>query len=69
MDGPVVPRKRKRKMLKPVPALGRKLLTLVQAAGLNQLELVPEYQCPGLTGAISRLKDVLEEHSMSNGPP
>ena len=69
VEGPVVPRKRKRKMLKPVPALGRKLLTLVQAAGLNQLELVPEYQSPGLTGAISRLKDVLEDHSMSNGTP
>ncbi len=67
LDGPVIPRKRRRKTLKPVPALGRKLLTLIQAAGLNQMELVPEYQSPGLTGAISRVKEVLEEHSMSNG--
>ncbi|MDV0787602.1 hypothetical protein VC623_23690 [Citrobacter amalonaticus] len=69
VEGPVVPRKRKRKTLKPVPALGRKLLTLIQAAGLNQIELVPEYQSPGLTGAINRIKEVLEEHSMSNGTP
>ncbi|ECZ5331824.1 hypothetical protein AHQ56_23850 [Salmonella enterica subsp. enterica serovar Senftenberg] len=69
VEGPVVPRKRRRKTLKPVPALGRKLLTLIEAAGLNQLELVPEYQSPGLTGAIFRLKEVLEEHSMRNGTP
>lgn len=67
VDGPVVPRKRRRKTLKPVPALGRKLLTLVQAAGLNQLELIPEYQSPGLSGAISRIKEVLDNHSMRNG--
>lgn len=56
VEGLVVPRKRRRKTLKPVPALGRKLLTLIQAAGLNQLELVPEYQSPGVTGAISRIR-------------
>ena len=67
MDGPVIPRKRRRKTLKPVPALGRKLLTLIQAAGLNQPELVPEYQSPGLTGAINSVKEVLQEHSMSSG--
>lgn len=67
--GPVVSRKRRQKTLKPVPALGRKLLTLIQAAGLNQLDLVPEYQNVGLTGAISRIKEVLESHSMSNGTP
>lgn len=69
VEGPVVPRKRRRKNLKPVPALGRKLLTLIQAAGLNQLELVPEYQSPGVTGAISRIRTVLEEHSLRNGTP
>ncbi len=69
VEGSVVPRNRRRKTLKPVPALGRKLLTLIQAAGLNQLELVPEYQSPGLTGAISRIKEVLEDHSMRNGTP
>lgn len=69
VDGPVVTRKRRRKTLKPVPALGRKLLTLIQAAGLNQLELVPEYQNVGLTGAISKIKEVLESHSMKNGTP
>lgn len=65
--GAVIPRKRRRKTLKPIPALGRKLLTLIQAAGLNQLELVPEYQSPGLVGSISRIKEVLDEHSMGNG--
>ncbi|WP_313107858.1 MULTISPECIES: hypothetical protein [Pseudescherichia] len=69
VEAPVVPRKRRRKTLKPIPALGRKLLTLIQAAGLNQLELVPEYQSPGLVGSISRIKEVLEEHSMGNGTP
>lgn len=69
VEGPVVPRKRRRKTLKPIPALGRKLLTLIQAAGLNQLELVPEYQSPGLVGSINRIKEVLDEHSMSNGTP
>ncbi|WP_312774538.1 hypothetical protein [Atlantibacter hermannii] len=68
-DGVVIPRKRRRNTLKPVPALGRKLLTLIQAAGLNQMELVPEYQSPGLTGAINRVKAVLEEFTMSNGTP
>ncbi|HCM9111325.1 MULTISPECIES: hypothetical protein [Enterobacteriaceae] len=69
IEGPAVDRKRRRKTLKPIPALGRKLLTLIQAAGLNQLELVPEYQSPGLVGSINKIKDVLEEHSMSNGTP
>nr|WP_269134978.1 hypothetical protein [Pseudescherichia vulneris] len=69
VEGPVVTRKRRRNTLKPIPALGRKLLTLIQAAGLNQLELVPEYQSPGLVGSISRIKEVLEEHTMDNGTP
>lgn len=63
----VVPRKRRRKTLKPIPALGRKLLTLIQAAGLNQLELVPEYKSPGLIGSVNRIKEVLDEHTMGNG--
>lgn len=41
VDGPAVPRKRRRKTPKQILALGRKLLTLIQAAGLNQLELIP----------------------------
>lgn len=69
VEGPVVPRKHRRKTLKPIPALGRKLLTLIQAAGLNQLELVPKFQSPGITGAIGRVRKVLEEHAMSNGTP
>lgn len=69
VDGPTVPRKRRRKTLKPIPALGRKLLTLIQAAGLNQLELIPEFKRPGAGGAISRIKMVLEEHTTRNGTP
>lgn len=69
VDGPVAPRKRRRKTLKPIPALGRKLLTLIQAAGLNQLELIPDFQRPGAAGAIHRLKTVLEEHTTGNGTP
>jgi hypothetical protein len=38
VDGPLVPHKHRRKTLKPIPALGRKLLTLLQAAGLNHLD-------------------------------
>ncbi|MFW7199414.1 hypothetical protein [Enterobacter sp. BNK-16] len=67
VEGQVVPRKRRRKTLKPIPALGRKLLTLIQAAGLNQLELVPEYKSPGLVGSVNRIKEVLDEHTMGNG--
>lgn len=67
VERPVVPRKRRRKTLKPIPALGRKLLTLIQAAGLNQLELVPEYKSPGLVGSVKRIKEVLDEHTMGNG--
>ena len=67
VEGPVEPRKRRRKTLKPIPALGRKLLTLIQAAGLNQLELVPEYKSPGLVGSVKRIKEVLDEHTMGNG--
>ncbi|QMM55128.1 hypothetical protein HVX06_21550 (plasmid) [Enterobacter sp. RHB15-C17] len=66
-DEPAQPRKARRKPLKPVPALGRKLLTLIQAAGLNQLELGPAYHAPGLAGAIQSIKDVLEAHTMKNG--
>lgn len=62
-----MPRKRRRKTLKPIPTLGRKLLTLIQAAGLNQLELVPEYKSPGLVGSVNRIKEVLDEHTMGNG--
>jgi hypothetical protein len=43
------------------------LLTLIQAAGLNQIELVPEFQSPGLVGSINSIKDVLDEHSIGNG--
>lgn len=59
----------RRKPLKPVPALGRKLLTLLQAAGLNQLELSGG-DCPtGLVKAIEELKDVLDNSTMMNSIP
>lgn len=57
----------RRTALKPVPAFGRKLLTLLQAAGLNQRELVPLYQSPGTAGAITSIKDVLNNNAMNNG--
>ncbi|KAF1366324.1 hypothetical protein [Yokenella regensburgei] len=57
----------RRTALKPVPALGRKLLTLLQVAGLNQRELVPHYQSPGTAGAITSIKDVLKNNAMNNG--
>lgn len=66
VEGPVVP-VNGAKLLNPFPALGRKLLTLIQAAGLNQLELVPEYKSPGLVGSVNRVKEVLDEHTMGNG--
>lgn len=66
-DGPAEPGKRRRKTLKPIRALGRKLLTLIQAAGLHQLELIPEFQRPGAGEAIGRIKMVLEEHTTGNG--
>lgn len=61
------PRKKRRKTLKPVPALGRKLLTLIQAAGLNQIELGTHYKPPGLATAVQFVKDVLNTHTMRNG--
>lgn len=61
------PRKKRRKPLKPVPALGRKLLTLIQAAGLNQIELGADYKPFGLATAVQFVKDVLDTHSMKNG--
>ncbi|WNJ82227.1 hypothetical protein RJE46_25145 (plasmid) [Cedecea neteri] len=60
---------KRRKSLKPVPAIGRKLLTLIQAAGLNQLELLSEKITPGLMGALNRVKDVVSTSSMENGIP
>lgn len=60
-------RKARRKPLKPVPALGRKLLTLIQAAGINQLELGVDYKPPGLARAIQFVKNVLETYTMKNG--
>lgn len=64
-----MPRERRRKTLESILALGRKLLTLIQAAGLHQLELIPEFQRPGAGGAIGRVKMVLEEHFTGNGTP
>lgn len=64
-----LPASSRKKQLKPVPALGRKLLTLIQAAGLNQLELVPACQPPGLNNAIAAINEVLNTCGMSNGTP
>jgi len=59
----------RRKPLKPVPALGRKLLTLLQAAGLNQLELTANELLTGLVKAVEEIKLVLETSTMMNGVP
>lgn len=63
------PQAQRRKSLKPVPAIGRKLLTLIQAAGLNQLELLSENVAPGLISALNRVKEVVATSSMENGIP
>lgn len=63
------PQAHRRKSLKPVPAIGRKLLTLIQAAGLNQLELLSENVAPGLIRALNRVKEVVATSSMENGIP
>ncbi|MGZ0753327.1 hypothetical protein [Kluyvera sichuanensis] len=63
------PQAHRRKSLKPVPAIGRKLLTLIQAAGLNQLELLSENGAPGLISALNRVKEVVATSSMENGIP
>lgn len=63
------PQAQRRKSLKPVPAIGRKLLTLIQAAGLNQLELLSENVAPGLISALNRVKEVVAISSMENGIP
>lgn len=63
------PQTHRRKSLKPVPAIGRKLLTLIQAAGLNQLELLSETVAPGLISALNRVKEVVATSSMENGIP
>lgn len=65
----VIPRtsRSRRKQLKPVPALGRKLLTLIQAAGLNHLELYPACSTKGLTAAIAAINEVLSTNTMRNG--
>lgn len=63
------PQAHRRKSLKPVPAIGRKLLTLIQAAGLNQLELLSENVAPGLISALNRVKEVVATSSMENGIP
>lgn len=57
---------RRRTALKPVAALGRKLLTILQAAGMHQRELVP-YQSMGKAAAINSIKEVLNEYTMNNG--
>lgn len=59
----------RRKPLKPVPALGRKLLTLLQAAGLNQLELTANELPTGLVKAVEEIKLILETSTMMNGVP
>lgn len=63
------PQAQRRKSLKPVPAIGRKLLTLIQAAGLNQLELLSENVAPGMISALNRVKEVVATSSMENGIP
>ncbi len=57
----------RRTPLKPVPALGRKLLTLLQAAGLNQLELTGNDHPTGLLQAIDDIKQILDSSTMMNG--
>ncbi|EAM8425432.1 hypothetical protein RF20_25770 [Salmonella enterica] len=69
MPIPRGPQAHRRKSLKPIPAIGRKLLTLIQAAGLNQLELLAENVAPGLISALNRVKDVVASSSMENGIP
>lgn len=72
VTGAVIPRgpqTKRRRSLKPVPALGRKLLTLIQAAGLNQLELISERVAPGYVGALNKLNEVVSSSSMENRVP
>ncbi|EFA6152387.1 hypothetical protein CIW19_004418 [Escherichia coli] len=64
-----VPQTHRRKSLKPAPAIGRKLLTLIQTAGLNQLELLSENVAPGMICALNRVKEVVATSSMENGIP
>ncbi len=64
-----VPQAHRRKSLKPAPAIGRKLLTLIQTAGLNQLELLSENVAPGMICALNRVKEVVATSSMENGIP
>lgn len=66
---PVNDTRSRRKQLKPVPALGRKLLTLLQAAGLNQLELTANERPTGLVKAVDDIKLILETSTMMNGVP
>ncbi|TNL03769.1 hypothetical protein CYD30_24560 [Kosakonia cowanii] len=66
-DGTARARGTRRKSLKPVPALGRKLLTLLQTAGLNQLELYPSCAPIKVKPAIDAINQVLKENTMRNG--
>lgn len=63
------PTTKRQKALKPVPALGRKLLTLIQVAGLNQLELIPKNVESSLFQVFARMKDILLSSTMENGTP
>ncbi len=59
--------RRRRSRLKPVPALGRLLFTLLEGAGINTMNLLPDVQTPGLTTVLSSLYSYIQSLSFRNG--
>lgn len=59
--------RRRRTALKPVPALGRLLFTLLEGAGLTSMRLLPDATSPGLTTSLRELSSYIKTLTFRNG--
>ncbi|MDD7998253.1 hypothetical protein [Kosakonia radicincitans] len=61
--------RRHRKKLKPVPALGRVMMTILESAGINKTRILPVTPPPGLTASLQAITHFLDTWLFSNGLP
>lgn len=61
--------RRRRIKLKPVPALGRVLMTILEGADINKTSVLPMTASPGLTASLQAVTHFLDSWPCSNGLP
>lgn len=61
--------RRHRKKLKPVPALGRIMMTILESASINKTSILPVTPPPGITASLQAVTHFLDSWLLINGLP